>query len=116
MLGNVELQNPDDASYVCRDTNGAVQVLLWDLTAPTQGDKISDQDYFFHPHPAKAKQNVSIRLSGIWPGNYRLTVYRIGYDFNDPYSRYLELGSPADLSPAMAAELKIFLTENSARK
>lgn len=106
MLGNVELQDLDDASYVCRDTNGTVQILLWDLTAPTQGGKISDQNYFFHPHPAKAKQKVTIRLSDVSPGDYHLTVYRIGYHFNDPYSRYMELGSPSDLSPAKATELK----------
>lgn len=106
MLGPTELKNSDDASYVCMDKKGNVQVLVWDLTAPTEGGKISDQDYFFHPHPAKAKQNVTVRLSDLSEGNYRLSVYRVGYHFNDPYSRYLEMGGPTDLSLEAANELK----------
>jgi len=33
-------------------------------------------------------------------------VSRIGFHANDPYSRYLELDRPADLSRAAVAELK----------
>ncbi|MGH7979305.1 MAG: GH39 family glycosyl hydrolase [Limisphaerales bacterium] len=106
MLGPVELQNADDSSYVCTGKDGGAQILLWDLSDPTHDGKISDQDYFFRPHPAKAKQNVSVRLSDVPPGHYRLAIYRIGYHFNDPYSRYLELGSPTDLTPELTAELE----------
>lgn len=106
MLGPTELKNADDASYVCRDKRGDVQVLLWDLTAPTEGGKISDQDYFFHLHPSKPKQSVMVRLRDLFPGKYHLSIYRIGYHYNDPYSKYLEMGSPTDLSPEAAAELK----------
>lgn len=106
MLGPTELEDSDDSSYVCISSRNAVQVLLWNLTAPTDGGKISDQDYFFHRHPAKLIQQATIRLSNLPPGNYRLSTYRIGYHFNDPYSRYLEMGSPADLSQPAAAELK----------
>lgn len=105
MLGPTELKNADDASYVCADKNGGAQVLLWDLTAPTDGGKISDQDYFFHPHPAKAKGNVTVRLTHLSPGVYGLRTYRIGYQFNDPYSAYLAMGSPGDLSPTAVVRL-----------
>lgn len=106
MLGPTELENTDPSSYVCADNHGGVQVLLWNLTAPTEGGKISDQDYFFRSHPTTLKQHATIRLSHLIPGKYRLTIYRIGYHFNDPYSRYLEMGSPSDLSPGAVTKLK----------
>jgi len=103
-LGSVELKNSDASSYVCTDKSGGVQVLFWDPTNPT-GGKMSDQDYFFHEQIPPAKGEVAIKLENLKPGNYRLAVSRIGYHFNDPYSRYLELGRPADLSRAAVAEL-----------
>ena len=104
-LGGTELQNPDASSYVCTDTHGGAQVLLWDLTHPT-GGKVSNQDFFFHPHPARDKGSVAVQLKDLPPGQYRLTGRQIGYGVNDPYSRYLELGQPSDLSRAVVAELK----------
>jgi xylan 1,4-beta-xylosidase len=82
-----------------------VQILLWDITQPTHG-KISDQEFFFRPQPAREKGNATVRLKNLPPGNYRLTTCQIGYHKNDPYSRYLEMGSPADLSREAVAELK----------
>jgi xylan 1,4-beta-xylosidase len=82
-----------------------VQILLWDLTHPTEG-KVSDQDYFFHLHPPRDKGSVTVKLRNIAPGSYRVSVHQIGYQQNDPYSRYLELGSPSDLSRETVGELK----------
>jgi len=104
-LGETELTNADESSYVCTDTNGGVQVLLWDITHPTDG-KVSNQDYFFKPQPTREKVEVTVKLKNLSPGNYRLQIFQIGYQHNDPYSRYLEMGSPADLSRAAVAELK----------
>ncbi len=105
MLGNTELQNADPSSYACSDDRGGAQVLLWDITHPTDG-KLSDQDFFFHPHPARDKGTVTVRLRNLQPGNFHLAVYRIGYGYNDPYSRYLELGHPSDLSREAVKELQ----------
>jgi xylan 1,4-beta-xylosidase len=104
-LGGTELKNSDGSSYACTDGNGGVQVLLWDLTHPT-GDKTSDQDFFFKPHPSPEKGNVTVRLKNLAPGSYRLKVYQIGYQQNDPYSRYLEMGSPVDLNRETVSDLK----------
>jgi xylan 1,4-beta-xylosidase len=82
-----------------------VQVLFWDLTHPT-GGKISDQDFFFREQTAHDKGAVAIKLKNLSPGDYQLTVCRIGYHANDPYTRYLELGRPTNLSREMVAELK----------
>jgi xylan 1,4-beta-xylosidase len=90
---------------VCTDDHGGVQILLWDLTHPTEG-KTSNQDYFFHLHPAREKAGVAVKIRNLLPGSYRVNVYQIGYQQNDPYSRYLELGSPSDLSRDTVSELK----------
>ena len=105
-LGPTELKNSDPASYVCTDKNGGVQVLLWDLTDPSDGGKISNQNLFFKPHPSKSTGDVTIRLAHLRPGTYQRAVYQIGYHHNDPYSRYLEMGAPTDLSREDVAQLK----------
>ncbi len=104
-LGDTELQNADTSSYVCTDKNGGAQVLLWDITHPTDG-KVSNQDCFFKSQPTREKGEVTVKLKNLSPGNYRLRIYQIGYQQNDPYSRYLEMGSPTDLSREAVAELK----------
>jgi xylan 1,4-beta-xylosidase len=110
MLGGTELQNADASSYVCTNIRGGAQVLLWDITHPTDG-KLSNQDFFFRPHPAGEKGNVTVRLKNLLPGNYHLTVCQIGYGHNDPYSRYLELGRPSDLSREAVKELEALSAE-----
>ncbi len=47
-----------------------------------------------------------VRLKNLSPGSYRLATYQIAFGQNDPYSRYLEMGSPSDLSREAVAELK----------
>jgi xylan 1,4-beta-xylosidase len=49
---------------------------------------------------------VTIKLANLPRGKYRLATYRIGYGQNDPYSRYLEMGQPTDLSREAVADLK----------
>lgn len=105
MLGPTELKNSDESSYVCTDNNGGAQVLLWDLTPPA-GHKISDQEFFFKLQPAREKGKATVQLKNLSAGKYRQTIYQIGYEENDPYSRYLEMGSPADLSREAVAKLK----------
>lgn len=104
-LGRTELQNGDASSYVCTDDRGGVQALLWDLTHPT-GGKVSNQEIFFRLQPACEKGSVRLNLKNLSSGKYRLAVYQIGYKQNDSYSRYLEMGSPTDLSRESVAELK----------
>ncbi len=105
MLGETELKNTDESSYVCTGKNGGAQILLWDITHPT-GGKTSDQEFFFQPHPAREKGSVAVSLKNLTPGDYNLKTYRIGYEQNDPYSRYLEMDSPSDLSREAVVELK----------
>jgi xylan 1,4-beta-xylosidase len=104
-LGPTELESSDSASWVCSDQQGNAQVLLWDLTHPTDGN-IADQTYFHQIHPPKSKGNVDVRLTGLKPGNYQLSLWQVGFEKNDAYSAWLELGSPAQLTRAQEGELR----------
>ena len=105
-LGPTELVSSDASSYVCRDAQGGVQALFWDLTHPTQGGKISNQDTFFDPHPAKDKGHALFSISGLKQGEYELRVTRIGYRAGDAYSAWLEEdGAKTDISREEIARL-----------
>ena len=106
MLGGTEFVSSDESSYVCRDDKGAVQVLFWDLTHPTDGGKISNQQFFFKTVPATAKGEASVVLHHMPAGQYSVKVFMIGYQQNDPYSLWLNAGAPADLTRENVEELK----------
>jgi xylan 1,4-beta-xylosidase len=103
-LGPTELENADSCSWVCRDEHGNAQLLIWDLTHPTDGE-IADQTYFRQIHPPKSKGSVSIRLTGVTPGDYQLSLWQVGFEKNDAYSAWLEMGSPAQLSREQEQDL-----------
>lgn len=109
MLGPIEVKSSDPDSYVTKDDKGGYQILFWDLTHPIpmedQG-KVSDQAFFTQPLVADGKAAINIKLTNIRHGRYEVKTYRIGYHHNDPYSRYLEMGRPSDLSREEVAELK----------
>jgi xylan 1,4-beta-xylosidase len=98
-LGKTELINSDPRSWVCRDDNGGAQILLWDLTHPTDG-KIANQVYFRQPHPAGDMGAAEIKLTGMPPGKYEVQLWNIGYHHNDPYTAWLEMGAPPQLTRA----------------
>jgi hypothetical protein len=77
---------------------------------------ISNHDDFFHPHPARKRRTVVVRLKDLSPGENRLTIHRIGYDCNDPHSRCLEPGSPPGLSREPVAELNDLPSEETGRR
>ena len=98
LLGSTEFVSSDKSSYVCRDENGSVQVLFWDLTHPTDGGKISNQDFFFKTVPASGKGEASVILHNLPAGEYGIKVFMIGYQQNDPYTLWLNAGAPSDLT------------------
>jgi len=104
-LGPTELKNPDPQSWVCRDAHGGVQILLWDLTHPT-GGTIANQVYFRQPHPAADKGSITIQLTGVPPGKYDLQRWQVGYHHNDPYTAYLEMSAPGQLTRAQEKTLR----------
>ncbi len=100
-LGPTEIKSSDPQSYVAKDNKGGFQILFWDLTDPIHGrvpGPVSNQAFFTKPLIPRDKGNATVKLSNVPAGSYKLTVYRIGYRHNDPYSRFLEMGRPTDLS------------------
>lgn len=103
------------------DQPGTAWLGLASLFPPTwnnhpTGGKVSNQDFFFHPHPARDKGRVTVQLKDLPPGKYGLAVHQIGYGLNDPYSRYLEPGQPVDLSREAVAGLKKISNGNPVSK
>ncbi len=104
-LGPTELQNSDNASWVCRDDKGGAQILMWDLTRLADAT-VANQNIFFKLQPAKSKGSVNVKLSNVPPGNYRLALRQTGFEKNDAYSAYLEMGAPAQLTRAQEKILR----------
>ena len=105
-MGETELQNTDDKSWVCKDANGNVQVLLWDYTHTLPADSVNNQAYYIRDLPATSKGKVRIGLSGMAQGKYKLEIYRIGYKSNDAYSTYLAMGRPDQLTKTQVELIK----------
>ena len=105
-LGDIELVNSDTASWVCKDTNGNIQALVWDFTISHPGDSINNQEYYIHDLPTKPKGKLKISISEIPEGIYSLEVYKTGYRCNDAYSTYLSMGQPAQLSKVQVEQIK----------
>ena len=105
-LGKTELQNADSCSWVCKDTKGNVQVLLWDFTNTSPKDSINNQAYYIKDLPAKSKGNIRINLSDVPKGKYQLEIYKVGYKSNDAYATYLAMGRPNQLSKLQVEQIK----------
>jgi xylan 1,4-beta-xylosidase len=104
-LGNVELVNKDAASWVCKDSSGNIQVLVWDYTY-TLPDSVNNQQYFIRDLPSKSKGKLKINIANVPNGNYALEVYKVGYRSNDAYSTYLSMGKPSQLTKQQVEQIK----------
>ncbi len=105
-LGPTELHTTDSASWICKNAAGDLQLLYWDFTHTHPGDSVNNQRYYIRDLPAKPKGNVSIEIAGIPKGKYRLELYKVGYKANDPYTTYLFMNRPAQLTKAQEEQIK----------
>jgi len=97
-LGETELLNADSSSWACKDARGDIQVLFWDFTNTHPGDSVNNQVYYVRDLPAHPKGTVKIRIAGIPEGKYQLEMYQVGYGVNDPYTTYLSMNKPGQLT------------------
>ncbi|WP_010544124.1 GH39 family glycosyl hydrolase [Sphingomonas elodea] len=93
----------DDQSIVATD-GGRTGILLWDWQQPVQ--TISNRPFFTKVLPAQPAPATTLRVSGMKPGPYRLSVRRTGFRANDAHTRYLEMKSPESLSASQREELE----------
>jgi len=105
-LGNTELVNSDENSWICKDNKGNIQALAWDFTNTHPGDSVNNQVYYIRDLPAKSKGKLKINLSNLPEGNYALEVYKVGYRSNDAYTTYLDLGKPSQLTKQQVEQIK----------
>lgn len=105
-LGGTALACTDGDAYVCRDPKGGVQALFWDFTITHPGPSVIDQEYYVKDHPPKDKGAAVLSLTGLKPGAYQLTTYKVGYRVNDVQAAWRDLGSPAQLTRAQVAKLR----------
>ncbi len=105
-LGNTELQNADQASWICKNQNGDIQTLLWDFTLTKPTDTINNQVYYKRDLPSKEKGVAQIKLSNVTEGKYLLKITKVGYKSNDAYATYLQLNSPNQLTQQQVQFIK----------
>lgn len=98
-----EIATGDDEA-IAATQNGATAVLLWAWRQPPQ--EVSNRPFFTKVLPASPDKPADLHFSGLAPGRYRATVRRVGFKANDAHTRYLEMGSPKDLSTPQLAELQ----------
>jgi xylan 1,4-beta-xylosidase len=83
---------------------GNVSAVIWDFEAPKQ--KLSDRPFYTQAIPAQPARTVQLRLNHLVPNsNYHLEVHRTGYQSNDAYTAYIEMGSPKELSKVQVSML-----------
>lgn len=105
-LGETELANSDSSSWACKSESGGFQVLLWDYTYTHPGDSVLNQMFYVRDLPSKPKGKLTVEVANVPPGKYRLEIYRTGYRVNDPYTAYLFMGRPDQLTRQQVETLK----------
>lgn len=88
-LGDVELKCSDEDAWVCKHGRN-VQVLFWNYTYAVEQDS-PNQIYYTRGLPSKTSERVQIKLNGLEPGSYQLSVYCVGYRQNDVYTAFLDM-------------------------
>jgi xylan 1,4-beta-xylosidase len=115
-LGNTALTCSDSSALVSKDKTGNVQALLWDFTIDHPGDSVNNQVFYKRNLPAKPSSTVNLNISGLSAGKYTLSVYKTGYNANDPYTAYFEMGSPSQLTIPQVKTLKQLSSDNPVQK
>jgi xylan 1,4-beta-xylosidase len=105
MLGATRLTCKDQRSLAAKDESGCIQALFWDVTNNQPAD-VNNQDYYRTDIKAHLKSNILLQLTNLDPGQYRVSVYRIGYRLNDPFSDYFDHGCPNQLTRGQVAEIR----------
>ncbi len=111
MLDKTEIKNNDSLSWITTNGSGNYQILAWDYSLPDQKGEPNQSFYIKDVKPSYVK-NINIELTGLADGNYKMTMYQTGYKVNDPFSAYIELGRPDQLSKQQ--EKKLNLLSNGA--
>lgn len=105
-LGGTEVVSSDENSWVCKDKNGNIQILAYDITMPEYGKKDFNNTIFAVDRPAGEKGKLKVNLTGVEDGLYNMEIYKTGYRHNDIQTIYCDLGQPHNISPAQYKALE----------
>jgi xylan 1,4-beta-xylosidase len=105
-LGETEIVNADKSSWICTNRDGGIQILFWDFTPVAPPEGLNDQVYYKGNLPAAPRPAIAVDLAHVPDGTYFEQIYRIGYRQNDPYTTYLDLGAPSQLTKAQARAIE----------
>ena len=93
-----------DPEAMLSTQDGNFAGVIWDFEQPDQ--KVSNRPFYTRVIPAHEAAPVELEITHlVRDAAYRLEVYRTGYHANDPYTAYMEMGSPKDLTPSQVAHL-----------
>lgn len=104
-LGKNELETNDESAMVCKDDQGNVQALFWNLTNVDYQGK-HNKEYFSKIIPSYSVGEVTLNVNNLKIGKYKVSVHQTGYLVNDPYTKYMQMGSPSQITKAQEKELK----------
>lgn len=104
-LGETELKNSDTRSWACKNKTG-IQVLFWDVKLPFADSALFNDSLFKRNLPPPTAGSVTVNISNVPNGKYKVLVYRVGYRYNDAFSEWLKMGSPANISLRQELTLK----------
>ena len=93
-LGDTALKCTDSNAFACTSHQN-VQILFWDCTVRQNKE---NRIYYREDHPAKSAGTAYITISGLKPGKYLQSIYRVGYKSNDVYTFYCNLNSKDNLT------------------
>ncbi|MGO4378171.1 GH39 family glycosyl hydrolase [Pseudoduganella sp. RAF53_2] len=88
---------PAEDRQVMAATDGkSVRAVLWDFQQPRQ--PVSNRSFYSRVQPAADSAPISLQVLHAKAGKYRLQLHRTGFRANDPYTAYVEMGMPAQLT------------------
>jgi xylan 1,4-beta-xylosidase len=102
-LGDMELDTGAPDSIVALDGND-LQVLAWRYEAPDQ--PVSNRPFFRTIREPRVAAPLDIEFANLPQGTYVASVRRVGFRSNDAYTAYLDMGSPATLTPERLRHLE----------
>lgn len=94
-LGSNALKTHDPQSLATWNGN-TLKALVWSFQLPKQN--LSNRPFYTRVLPALPAAAVNLDLHGMPAGNYRVAIYRTGFEANDAYTAYLRMGSPTTLT------------------
>jgi xylan 1,4-beta-xylosidase len=95
-LGDKEYATGDTQS-IATVKDGRVQLLAWHYEPPKQN--VSNRSYYTKVLPASELGQLSLNITGLAPGEYRVEIRRTGFRSNDAYTAFIEMGSPKVMRP-----------------